>query len=74
MHRNTFLDAPRVLSAGLCLKAVSYTHLLRLLRSPDGTPTPLCGSIRQNYAAVMVDEYQDTNALQDALYLSLIHI
>ena len=35
---------------------------LRLLRSPDGTPTPLCETIRQNYAAVMVDEYQDTNA------------
>ena len=44
---------------------------LRLLRGPDGTPTPLCKSIRQNYAAVMVDEYQDTNALQDALYRCL---
>ena len=44
---------------------------LRLLRGPDGTPTPLCESIRQNYAAVMVDEYQDTNALQDALYRCL---
>ena len=44
---------------------------LRLLRSLDGTPTPLCETIRQNYAAVMVDEYQDTNALQDALYRCL---
>ena len=44
---------------------------LRLLRGPDGTPTLLCESIRQNYAAVMVDEYQDTNALQDALYRCL---
>ena len=44
---------------------------LRLLRTPEGTPTPLCESIRQNYAAVMVDEYQDTNALQDALYRCL---
>lgn len=44
---------------------------LRLLRDPDGTPTALCGVIRQNYAAVMVDEYQDTNALQDALYRCL---
>ena len=44
---------------------------LKLLRSPDGTPTPLCETIRQNYAAVMVDEYQDTNALQDALYRCL---
>ena len=54
------------------LEFSDFEHFaLRLLRSPDGTPTPLCGSIRQNYAAVMVDEYQDTNALQDALYRCL---
>ena len=44
---------------------------LRLLRDTDGHPTPLCESIRRSYAAVMVDEYQDTNALQDALYTCL---
>lgn len=44
---------------------------LHLLRGPDGQPTPLCESIRQGYAAVMVDEYQDTNALQDTLYRCL---
>ena len=44
---------------------------LRLLRTLEGEPTPLCQSIRQNYAAVMVDEYQDTNALQDAIYRCL---
>ena len=44
---------------------------LHLLRDADGCPTPLCESIRQSYAAVMVDEYQDTNALQDALYTCL---
>ena len=46
-------------------------YALRLLRDAEGTPTPLCQSIRQNYAAVMVDEYQDTNALQDAIYRCL---
>ena len=40
---------------------------LRLLRDPDGTPTALCGVIRQNYAAVMVDEYQDSNLVQELL-------
>ena len=44
---------------------------LRLLRTPDGVCTPLCQSIRHSYAAVMVDEYQDTNALQDAIYRCL---
>ena len=54
------------------LEFSDFEHFaLRLLRTPDGTPTPLCQSIRQNYAAVMVDEYQDTNALQDALYRCL---
>lgn len=41
---------------------------LRLLQDADGQPTALCQEIRRGYAAVMVDEYQDTNALQDALY------
>ena len=54
------------------LEFSDFEHFaLQLLRSPDGTPTPLCQTIRQNYAAVMVDEYQDTNALQDALYRCL---
>ncbi len=54
------------------LEFSDFEHFaLKLLRSADGTPTPLCETIRQNYAAVMVDEYQDTNALQDALYRCL---
>ena len=54
------------------LEFSDFEHFtLRLLRAPDGTPTELCRSIRQNYAAVMVDEYQDTNALQDAIYRCL---
>mgnify|MGYP000087742424 CR=1 FL=1 len=54
------------------LEFSDFEHLaLRLLRTPEGKPTPLCGNIRQDYAAVMVDEYQDTNALQDALYRCL---
>ncbi|HJA25089.1 MAG TPA: UvrD-helicase domain-containing protein [Candidatus Fournierella merdigallinarum] len=47
-------------------------HLaLRLLRTPEGALTPLAAQLGQSFAAVMVDEYQDTNALQDALYASL---
>ena len=54
------------------LEFSDFEHFaLRLLRGADGTPTPLCENIRQGYAAVMVDEYQDTNALQDALYRCL---
>ena len=54
------------------LEFSDFEHLaLRLLRDEDGQPTELCQSIRQGYVAVMVDEYQDTNALQDALYRCL---
>lgn len=44
---------------------------LRLLQAPDGSRTPLAEQISAGYDAVMVDEYQDTNALQDALYRCL---
>ena len=54
------------------LEFSDFEHLaLRLLRGPDGAPTALCEGIRAGYGAVMVDEYQDTNALQDALYQCL---
>ena len=54
------------------LEFSDFEHLaLKLLRGPDGRPTPLCEGIRAGYGAVMVDEYQDTNALQDALYSCL---
>ena len=47
-------------------------HLaLRLLQTPDGQRTELAAQLWREYAAVMVDEYQDTNALQDALYAAL---
>jgi ATP-dependent helicase/nuclease subunit A len=46
-----------------------FEHLaLRLLQTPEGGRTPLCEKISAGFDAVMVDEYQDTNALQDALY------
>ena len=45
------------------LEFSDFEHLaLRLLRGPDGAPTALCAGIRAGYGAVMVDEYQDTNA------------
>lgn len=42
----------------------------KLLPMPDPleSRTPLCAEISAGFDAVMVDEYQDTNALQDAIY------
>ena len=54
------------------LDYADYEHMtLDLLQTPDGQRTPLCETISRRYEAVLVDEYQDTNALQDAIYFSL---
>ena len=54
------------------LDYADYEHLtLELLRGQDGKRTPLCDTVSARYAAVLVDEYQDTNALQDAIYYAL---
>lgn len=44
---------------------------LQLLQQPDGKRTRLAQQVAARYDAVMVDEYQDTNELQDALYGAL---
>ena len=41
---------------------------LRLLRRRDGSPTPQAREIAGRYAEIMVDEYQDTNAVQDTIF------
>lgn len=44
-------------------------HLaLELLVQPDGTPTPLGAQVSQRYAEILVDEYQDTNEIQNAIF------
>lgn len=54
------------------LDYADFEHLtLDLLIAPDGSRTPLCGTVSSRYGAVLVDEYQDTNALQDAIYFAL---
>ena len=67
--RTAFFDAK---VAEKVLDYADLEHLtLELLQTPDGTRTPLCATVSRRYAAVLVDEYQDTNALQDAIYFSL---
>ena len=47
-------------------------HLtLRLLVQPDGTPTGLAADVGRQFAEIMVDEYQDTNAVQNAIFGAL---
>lgn len=44
-------------------------HLaLRLLVSPDGSPTLLGTQVADRYREILVDEYQDTNEVQNAIF------
>ena len=44
-------------------------HLaLRLLIAPDGSPTETGRQIAGRYAEILVDEYQDTNEVQNAIF------
>ena len=56
-------------------KLLDYNDLehesLRLLVDADGNPTPLAGEVSRRFSHIMVDEYQDTNAAQDALFRAL---
>lgn len=57
-------------------KLLDYNDLeqesLRLLLDEEtGKPTPLAQELSCRYDEIMVDEYQDTNAAQDALFLAL---
>lgn len=54
------------------LDYADYEHLtLDLLVNERSERTPLCRTVSSRYTAVLVDEYQDTNALQDAIYFAL---
>jgi len=57
-------------------KLLDYNDLehetLRLLLDEEtGRPTPLAAELSGRFAEIMVDEYQDTNGAQDALFLAL---
>lgn len=68
-YRRTLLEAK------LAEKVLDYADLehmtLELLLTPEHERTSLCGTVSARYSAVLVDEYQDTNALQDAIYFAL---
>ena len=43
----------------------------RLLTNPDGSPTGLAHEVSQRYTEIMIDEYQDVNRVQDAIFRAL---
>ena len=43
-------------------------YAVELLLEPDGSPTELANQLSSRYREVMVDEYQDSNEVQDWIY------
>lgn len=43
----------------------------RLLCRKDGTPTQIAREVSQRYRQIMVDEYQDSNRLQDSIFFAI---
>ena len=46
-------------------------YAIQLLLGEDGEPTELCSRIAARYAEIMVDEYQDTNEVQNCIFEAL---
>ena len=57
-------------TAGLCDFNDITRYALTLL-CPDGEPTALAREIADSYDEIYVDEYQDTNYLQDRIFYSI---
>ena len=51
-----------------CVDFSDLEHLAARLLVSDGEPTELAKKISQRYTEIMVDEYQDVNAVQDMLF------
>lgn len=43
-------------------------YALALLSAPDGSPSELAMQLRQSYDEIYIDEYQDTNEIQDRIF------
>ena len=46
-------------------------YAIELLRQADGTPTELARQVSQRYREIMVDEYQDTNEVQNCIFTAI---
>lgn len=53
---------------GICDFTDNRRNLLKLLETPDGSPTPMALEYRQRFDEVYIDEYQDVDAVQDRIF------
>ncbi len=68
------LFADKYMQVKLAARVLDFSDFLHIaygLLVQNGVRTELAGRVSARYDAVMVDEFQDTNDLQDALYAAL---
>ena len=53
---------------GICDFTDNRRNLLRLLCNPDGSPSSVAAEYRESFDEVYIDEYQDVDAVQDAIF------
>ncbi len=57
------------------MNAIDYGDLeyytAKLLRAPNGQPTAIAAALASNFDHAFIDEYQDTNKLQDSIFSAL---
>ncbi|WJP98403.1 helicase-exonuclease AddAB subunit AddA [Macrococcus bovicus] len=55
------------------LDFTDYEHLALDILLKDGQPTPIALNLQQKYKEILVDEYQDTNRVQETILQSINH-
>lgn len=56
---------------GICEFADLRKYAMELLLDADGKPTQIAAEERKKYKAIFVDEYQDTDAIQDLVFRTI---
>lgn len=63
---------PRLSGREASRNAVDFSgqehYAIEILTQPDGAPTELARQISSRYQEIMVDEYQDTNEVQNCIF------
>ncbi len=58
----------RKLSMGVLTFSDCERYAMKLLCDPDGSPTSVALEYRERFREIYIDEYQDTNKLQDSIF------
>ena len=66
---NEFIERKR--KYGVCDYNDLERYTYKLLYKPNGEPSDLAKEVAKEYDEIFIDEYQDTNSLQDAIFAAI---